>query len=429
MKNPSAFLALAIVSFTNVQAEITKPADIFTILDRVYSWQAARKEVYSNQGITGWKHATFYTAVMELYRATGDTRYRNYLNEIGSGANWKLLRVNGDLWRHADNHLIGETYINLYMDEGQISPVKIRDVQKIFDDMIASPWAGRDLYDWCDSLFMSPPVWALLGKLTGDDQYLHELDRLFWDGTAYLYNPQWQLFYRDKNYFNSVEANGNPVFWGRGNGWVVGGLVRILEYLPENWPGRQAYVDLFVAMSSRLAAIQTEEGGWPSSLLYEERFGGETEVSGTSFFVYALAWGINQGILEKATYGPMVERGWAVMNENLNADGSISNIQTVGKEPQPNDNLVNKREYGYGAFILAGLEMAEYYQNADTNTEFWNGFPVTYLSGGKWVNTGKFLGWIEVSTSPIVYLAGVNQWAYLKPSDIPSKGDWVYIFR
>jgi rhamnogalacturonyl hydrolase YesR len=236
------------------------------------------------------------------------------------------------------------------------------------------------------------------------------------------------LFYRDKNFFTSVEANGLPVFWSRGNGWVIGGLTRILKYMPADWPGRPQYVQLFRDMCARLAAIQMDSGGWSSSLLYPEKYNYDTEVSGTSFFVYGMAYGINSGILDRATYGPVVEKGWQIMNANLNEDGSISNIQTVGLKPGPNDDLVDKREYGYGAFILAGVQMAEYYSAASGSN--WSGFPVTEAGGQRWADTGSFLGWLEISSAPYLYSQSLAGWVYLvEDPQIQQTGAWTYIFK
>ena len=50
----------------------------------------------------------------------------------------------------------------------------------------------------------------------------------------YLYDKEEHLFYRDHRYFAKREANGKKVFWGRGNGWVLGGLVEILQALPKD---------------------------------------------------------------------------------------------------------------------------------------------------------------------------------------------------
>lgn len=409
------------------EGDFTHPDEILDILDLVYSWQAAHLEPHNNQGIIGWKHATFYTGVMELYRATGNPVYRDRLTGIAEDHNWTMLEVNQALWRHADNHLMGETFLNLYVEDGQRDPAQVAHVQEIFSRMLADPWSGRALYSWCDALFMSPPVWAQLAVLNNDERYLAELDRLWWDSTDFLYNPEWKLYYRDSSYFNSLEANGKPTFWGRGNGWVIGGLVRLLEYMPPTYAGRQAYVDLYRGMIDQLVSLQMDSGGWPSSLLYPERFNFQTEMSATSFFVYGLAWGINNGLLDPATYGPVAEKGWLEMANYINSDGTIAHIQIVGKEPGPVDDGPDKREYGYGAVLLAGVEMAEYYRAAAGT---WAGFPLTFAGGGTWAGTGGFMGWLEVSAAPLVYSASLDGWVYMeeRPS-MAESGSWVYVFR
>jgi rhamnogalacturonyl hydrolase YesR len=410
------------------EGDFTNPDDILDILDLVYSWQAANLEPHNNQSIIGWKHATFYTGAMELYQATGNPVYRELLTGIAEEHDWTMLEVNQALWRHADNHLIGETFINLHLDDGQSDPTQVAHVQEIFNRMLTNPWSGRELYDWCDALFMSPPVWAQLAALNNDDRYLAELDRLWWDATDFLYDQEWNLYYRDSSYFNSIEANGKPTFWGRGNGWVIGGLVRLLQYMPEDYGGRQAYVDLYREMIDQLVSLQMDSGGWPSSLLYPERYNFQTEMSATAFFVYGLAWGINNGLLDPEFYGPVAAKGWLQMANYINGDGTIAHIQIVGKEPGPVDDGADKREYGYGAVLLAGVEMAEYYRASDPGLT-WSGFPVNLVEGGNWADTGPFMGWLEVTASPFVYSASLDRWVYMEESpSIPGSGSWVYLF-
>lgn len=410
--------------------DLTQPDDIFPLLHLVMTWQALNEvDGPRNMGIIGWKHATFYTGVMELYRATGNSEYLDYLRDISIENNWTMLIINNSLWRHADNHLMGETFINLYIEDGEQDPQRVAHVTGIFDRMIAEPWSGRELYDWCDALFMSPPVWAQLASLYQDNRYLEELDRLWWDATDFLYDPEWKLYFRDASYFNSVEANGKPTFWGRGNGWVMGALVRVLEYMRHDWPQRAAYVDLFTTMANQIGSLQMPSGGWSSSLLYPERYGFETEVSGSAFFVYALAWGINKGLLDEATFGPIVEKGWMEMNNYVTQDGGIQHIQIVGKEPGPVDDNLAEREYGYGAFILAGVEMAEYYSTRPAAT--WMGYEVVDYNGFRWADTGDFLGALEVSNAPFVYSDTLRGWIHInepQQSAAPN-GSWVFIYR
>jgi hypothetical protein len=209
----------------------------------------------------------------------------------------------------------------------------------------------------------------------------------------------------------------------------VGGLARILRYMPDDWPTRGQYEALFRMMCERLRRLQMDSGGWASSLAYPEKFDNETEASGTAFFIYAIAWGINSGLLDRPRYGPVVEKGWAELCSCLNADGSIRNIQVVGQKPGAYEGGYDKREYGYGAFIMAGVQMAEYYSEA-TDPTSWSGYPVVADNGQLWVDTEGFLGWLELSHRPWQYVLSLQNWAWIEETDaIQEQGSWVYLIK
>jgi rhamnogalacturonyl hydrolase YesR len=91
-------------------------------------------------------------------------------------------------------------------------------------------------------------------------------------------------------------------------------------------------------------------------------FGGK-ETTGTAMFVYAMAWGINNGILSKKKYRPIVLKGWnAMTSEALHPNGFLGYVQGTGKEPMAGqplsyDKMPDFEDYGLGAFLLAATEM------------------------------------------------------------------------
>src|ERR1700686_5113635 len=101
---------------------------------------------------------------------------------------------------------------------------------------------------------MAPPVLAKLSKITGDKKYLDYMDRQWAITSARLYDPKDHLFFRDATFLDKREANGRPVFWSRGNGWVMAGLVGVLQYMPHDYPDRQRFVEQFQQMSAAIAA-------------------------------------------------------------------------------------------------------------------------------------------------------------------------------
>jgi rhamnogalacturonyl hydrolase YesR len=177
-----------------------------------------------------------------------------------------------------------------------------------------------------------------------------------------LYNNEEHLFARDMNYvikpdgYGRKEANGERIFWSRGNGWVMGGLVRILQELPVGYPERPFYEKLFKEMANRIMSLQQSDGLWRASLLDPGSYPGG-EVSGSGFFCYALAWGVNKKLLDKSIYLPVVEKAWIGLNACVNKEGRAGWVQPIGGSPNKNISADSWEVYGTGAFLLASSEV------------------------------------------------------------------------
>ena len=145
------------------------------------------------------------------------------------------------------------------------------------------------------------------------------------------------------------------MFWSRGNGWVMGGIVRTLQYLPKDDSARAIYIKQLNEMSASLAAIQSPDGLWRASLL-DHGDSDLPEISGSALITFALAAGVNEGWLDKKVYRPVIEKAWAGMLHHVYADGRLGCIQQTGAEPQP-FKASSSYTYGVGAFLLAGREI------------------------------------------------------------------------
>jgi rhamnogalacturonyl hydrolase YesR len=170
-----------------------------------------------------------------------------------------------------------------------------------------------------------------------------------------LYSKEDHLFFRDTRYKTMKEANGQKVFWGRGNGWVIGGLTIIIDKLTDDYPDKKRFIALYREMMARLAELQDEKGFWHPSLLdYASYPMPETSASG--FITYGLLWGINRGYLDKKGYLPKAVKGWDALCSAVHSDGKPGYVQPIGADPKKvtaDDTDV----YGVGAFLLAGSEM------------------------------------------------------------------------
>jgi rhamnogalacturonyl hydrolase YesR len=194
-----------------------------------------------------------------------------------------------------------------------------------------------------------------MAKATGRQDYLDFMVQHWWQTSDYLYDPEEHLYFRDDRFFARRERNGRKVFWSRGNGWVMAGLARVLQDLPRDHLSRPRFVRQFREMAERIVTLQQPDGFWRASLLdpgsYPMR-----ETSGTGFYVYALGWGVNEGLLERSTFAPAVLNGWSALVSSVHEDGKLVYVQPIGETPVHFDEE-STDVYGDGAFLLAGSEV------------------------------------------------------------------------
>ncbi len=135
----------------------------------------------------------------------------------------------------------------------------------------------------------------------------------------------------------------------------MGGLVRVLEVMPQNHPDRKKFEKQFKEMSKKIASLQQPDGSWHASLLDPASFPAK-ETSGTGFFAYALAWGINNGLLNYADYQQVVKNSWTALVTSVHPNGKLGYVQAQGRDPQ-GVTYDDTDVYGVGAFLLAGSEI------------------------------------------------------------------------
>jgi unsaturated rhamnogalacturonyl hydrolase len=356
-----AFLFLLSLNYCEAQSQL-QTTDVFkrkhikARMLQVTDWQLKNPKHQPND----WTNGAFYAGVVAAYKTTKSKAILDSLMALGQRTGWQP----GPRYDHADDIAISQTFIDVYRikkDRAMIQPT-IDTVQKLRS--VPGPEAQKHgiTWWWCDALFMGPPTLVKLGTTLEDPSYFTLNDSLFKQTYDLLYNKDEQLFARDASYLvnekgeGKREKNGKLVFWSRGNGWVMGGLVRLLEELPQDYSNRAFYVGIYREMAEKIAALQQEDGLWRSSLLDPASYPGG-EGSGSGFYCYALAWGINKGILNKKKYLSAVRKAWEGLNGLVSPEGRVGWVQPIGADPQKNFSAESWEVYGAGAFLLAGSEV------------------------------------------------------------------------
>jgi len=398
------FASLAVnASDSQISAKMNKK-DVYQAMKFVsdWQWQQFNKETnlfvgYENgayMGPTeadshpqGWVYAAFHVGMAKwakLADQQGDEQYFNKLYAIAKRNQYLFApRI-----YNADDYAIGQLYLDLYdkyQDPQMLVPLKtifniilnspssvdlhfkkIQTDKTAHDDYSGQPFEvfeGRQFrftpckarWCWADALFMGPPVWMHLAKVSGEKKYLDFANSEFWQTANLLWDKEDHLFYRDTRFFNKREKNGQKVIWARGVGWVVAGLARILEQLPQDHAQRADYEDIFKKVMARLAGAQQSDGFWRPSVLAPESQPFK-ESSGTGLIAYAYASGINQGILDKKTYISVVEKAWSALISVVQPSGKLGWVQPIGASPDT-VSADDTQIYGTGGFLLTGTEI------------------------------------------------------------------------
>ena len=340
------------------------PEQIAAVLHEAYDWHLRHPTLYRRgrqaepapAPANDWQRATFWAGVMAAHRATGRPDYLEAVIDWGNRHGWQPHNP-----RNGNGQCCGATYLDVYLL--QRDPRMLEPIKADIDTMVAAPRAGRDEWHWVDALFMAPPTMARLAAATGDRRTLDLMHRMWWDATEFLFDPESGLYYRDRRYFTPHRRtklpprtpNGRKILWSRGNGWAIAGLVRVLEVLPDDDPQRGRYVNLLRQMAAALAACQGDDGLWRTNLADPDQFP-EPETSGSGFFCYAIAWGVRQGHLDRATYLPVARRAWQGLVGCMLPSGAVGSSQPDHYAPGP-VSPEGTRDFAAGAFLLAGSEM------------------------------------------------------------------------
>ncbi len=280
----------------------------------MHKWPDPGKSIITNRERPSniWTRAVYYEGLMELYRTDKKKAYIDYAYDWGNKHHWGLR--DGIRTRNADNQCCGQTYIELFLHSQDST--HIRDIKASIDLMVQSD--KQDDWNWIDALQMAMPVFTRLGVLYKDTAYFRKMYDLYSfakykHGTNGLYNTAEGLWWRDKDFVPPYkEPNGEDCYWSRGNGWVVAALARTIQWLPKTDTHYNEYLQDYKSILQALLPIQRADGFWNVSLHDSTHFGGR-ELSGTALFTYGMAWGINNGIIDKKTYLPVLLKAWNAM--------------------------------------------------------------------------------------------------------------------
>ena len=206
-----------------------------------------------------------------------------------------------------------------------------------------------------DQIYTKGVFMARMGMLTGEKKYFDycvdevvEFDSLFYDPMTGLYSQY---------YYPHLKVT-NKIIWLRGSGWAATGIANILSAMPKDHPGYEKVLNVFKKIIIGISSYQTKSGLWRHLVNRADCF---EETSGSTYMVYAIAKGVNDGYLAQE-YRDVAIAGWQGILSMQDPDGKIRNVTSqVSGSTSPayyyNNPIDESDDHLYGALFLAGVEM------------------------------------------------------------------------
>ena len=321
-----------------------------------------------------WDNAAYHTGNIEVYKLLKDEDMLNYSRRWAAFNHWMgATEMNPAKWVYqqygedqqhvlfGDWQICFQTYVDLYHIDGG-GEQKVARAKEVMTFEAYS--REHDYWWWADALYMVMPVMTKMYRITGDEQFLEKLyeNVLFTD--SIMLDKETGLYFRDGKYVypKHKTASGQKDFWARGDGWVLAGLAKVLQDLPEDSKHYQFFVDKYILLARAVAALQQKKGYWTRSMMDAQQAPGP-ETSGTAFFTYGMLWGLNNGLLDVQEFAPVVEKAWNYLAKTaLQANGRVGYVQPIGERAIPGQTVDASSEanFGVGAFLLASCEYARY---------------------------------------------------------------------
>ncbi|KAI5780077.1 glycosyl hydrolase [Geopyxis carbonaria] len=288
---------------------------------------------------------TYYTlddirigpALLDLHRSTGEAKWKTAASELRSQIDGQPRNSKGGLWHRS-------TYPNQMWLDG------IYMVQPFFAQWTAT-YDAANTTAWNDIVLQFRLV---------EENTRNATTGLLAHGYDESLTAVWAI----------PPTGVAPEVWGRALGWYAMALVDVLYYFPASHSGRAELIRYFKRVMAAIKAAQSTEGGWWLVMSQPGRTGNYLESSGSAMFVYAALKGVRKGLLKKADYATMVDKGykklltWVVpdvaANGTLNWEGTVQVGSLGGKGDYDYYISVPLRTNdlkGLGPFVFASVEM------------------------------------------------------------------------
>lgn len=361
------------------------------MLSEIQRFPKATKLDFSDEPRWTYTPGLVLSACIKVFEQTQNPKYYDYIygyvNDLidsnGTIATYKLSNQNLDMIKSGD--------VLLYLYPKTKETRFLKAMETLNSQMETQPKTSdggywhKQVYPsqmWLDGIYMAEPFHSRFAK-----EYIKNSDE-----QAKIYNDvvlQFDLIQKhsrdeksgllfhgwdeskEQKWANKTTGNSQH-FWSRGMGWYGMAMVDVLDFLPQNHPGRARIITYLNQYADALLKVQDKSGLWYQVLDQGNREGNYLEATGTTMFTYTFAKGARKGYLPKK-YLEVAKKAYQATIDNLvtvEADGVVNlnkccSVAGLGGNPYRDgsyDYYINEPvrandPKGTGPFIMASLEL------------------------------------------------------------------------
>jgi len=216
---------------------------------------------------------------------------------------------------------------------------------------------------WVDSLMMFSVFAARYARENGDEQLLEMASRQPRLYASYMQDSEESLWYHSYWVKSGSHYPKKPLFWGRGNGWVLAALPMIAESLTEEHPEYDTIRKIFINTAEAVVKHHRKDEFYDTLLGYQKKT--YREASATALIALGYFQGYRQGWLDD-TYLAKARASFRTLSDALiTKDGKVFMDEISGPTiplqllPYLGYRLIPKAKnfcFGIAALILAAIE-------------------------------------------------------------------------
>lgn len=301
-----------------------------------------------------------------------------YVGEDGSIKGYKVDEYNLD---HLNNGKILLLLYKVTLKEKYLKAAKLlREQLKTQPRTTEGGYFHKNIYPsqmWLDGLYMAQPFMAeyasLLNETTAWDDIVLQfrlMEKHARDSKTGLLYHGWDEKKVQK--WANPETGTSPHFWGRSLGWFGMALIDVLEFFPQNHPGRKELLDILNRLAAAVVKVQDPATGvWYDIVDQKERKPNYPEASGSCMLTYTLARGVRMGYLPESYYASALKAydgikkqfiidsaGYVQLKGTVTVSGLGGNPYRDGSfDYYMSERVILNDPKGLGAAILCAAEL------------------------------------------------------------------------